>query len=324
MSIGVEVERPLLIPLAIAGALAYTYARIRLGPRLIGHLVTLYNPLVRWVKASYKINRRVVLVEALAIGLGLLALSGPILSYTITLQSEEKSRSILEVPPRPGLVLVIDISGSMGGWKLETVKEAAIMLVEGMDESIDIGVVSFSHTLGPSMPPTSDRDAVKRLISNLTSAGGTMYTYPLETAYSWLKIYRSYGLPTAMVFLSDGIPADRASFWSIVDDIKNAGITIYTVYTGDSQLGASLLKDMAKATGGRAYSASDASGILKAFEEIAREANRTLIEAVAEAEAVLSVEVTVEKPVWSYLALSSLTLGVLSTLLRYLKARLFF
>ena len=324
MIVGVELARPYMVPLGIVAGLAYLAYRLTRGHVTYSRLITLENPLTRWIKATYRPRRMLAGLEAIAIILAFLAAASPVVKYEAVVKGEEESRSMLQIEPRPGLVVILDKSGSMGGWKIESVKKAASLLVREIDPRIDVGFISFNHTLGDSIPPTSNRSIILDEISRIKPGGGTMYTYPLDTAYSWLKVYRDLGLPAAIVFLSDGIPADISSVPYFIDLYKKNGIVMYTIFAGNEPEGVNLLKKMAEETGGESYSVNTPEGVIEAFKDVAVKANKTLIEAVAEAEASISVKVTLEKPVGWVLAVASLAVATAASLIRYRIARLTF
>jgi Ca-activated chloride channel family protein len=73
------------------------------------------------------------------------------------------------------LCLVLDHSGSMGGRPLETVKQAAMRLVEGLTPQDCLSVIAFDHRAKIIVPnqPVADVAAVKDKIQALKAAGGT-------------------------------------------------------------------------------------------------------------------------------------------------------
>lgn len=317
-------EHPEVAPLAAILPLAYLLARTKWGRRLWTRTIILVNPLASRVAApSHRPSRLLPALEALVILLVALALAGPALEYKETVYGEAESRSKIQVPPRPGLVLVIDASGSMVGWKIEAVKSAAIALVDGLDPRIDVGFIAFEAKIKEAAPPTDDREIVKAAISRVQAGGGTMFSYPLTTALTWLSVYRELGLPAAIILLSDGIPADRSLIPPLVERASGMGITIHTIYTGDTEMGASLLRDIAEATGGLSIKVGSEDKLLEAFETIGERVNSSLIAGVT-AEAVLRGEVTVRKPLAPYMSLAALALATLATFYRHLVSGLAF
>ena len=79
--------------------------------------------------------------------------------------------------PPLNLALVIDRSGSMSGLKLEYVKQAAMYVVDRLQENDRVALVAYDdqvHLLSPSIKTTTEnRNELKRLISSIRIGGTT-------------------------------------------------------------------------------------------------------------------------------------------------------
>ncbi|MCE4602753.1 MAG: VWA domain-containing protein [Desulfurococcales archaeon] len=307
-------EAALLIPVIMA---AYTIARSRWGRRAWTTMIVLHHPLAHRVDLGPRAGSRLLLaLEALTLALLLLALAGPSIEYKVVVEEEASSKSEIQIPPRPGLILVIDVSGSMEGWKLDAVKRAASSMVEDLDPRIDVGLIAFNHAVETGVPPTDDRAKMLSTIEGLTAGGGTVFSYPLTAALDWLYIYTQLGLPTAIVLLSDGLPADSHLVPDLVEEIKSRGVIVYTIYTGETADGVKLMEYIAEETGGSAYRVGSEAQLLEAFREIGIQVNTTLV-AEATARASLKAEVTVREPLSPYLALAGALLSAVASFYRY-------
>ncbi len=73
------------------------------------------------------------------------------------------------------LCLILDHSGSMSGKPLETVKQAAIELVDRLKEGDRISIVTFDHRAKVLIPNQNitNREEIKRQIQRLRTSGGT-------------------------------------------------------------------------------------------------------------------------------------------------------
>jgi Ca-activated chloride channel homolog len=73
------------------------------------------------------------------------------------------------------LCLILDHSGSMSGRPLETVKQAAIRLVDRLSKGDRLSVVVFDHRAKVLIPNqiVEDRESIKQQISRLKADGGT-------------------------------------------------------------------------------------------------------------------------------------------------------
>lgn len=92
------------------------------------------------------------------------------LSLSVSAIAETQDRSV-----PLNLCLVLDRSGSMSGRPLETVKQAAIEIIEGLNPSDRLSVVAFDHRAQVLVPnqPVENIDRIKQQIQKLEPAGGT-------------------------------------------------------------------------------------------------------------------------------------------------------
>jgi len=275
------------------------------------------HPLARFVEDKpYTRRRRVLALELLIALLFSLAAASPTITYTVTKTVEKQAATQLRVPPRPALVVIIDTSGSMGGWKIEAAKQAIERLVEkiaSLNKTVDIGLISFSHVVKLAIPPTDNVSEILEAIKELSAGGGTMYTYPLMTAYSWLSIYRHFNQTAIIVFATDGLPADREQYREVLKRLAAMGVKIYTVFIGKSPEGRRETEYMARVGHGKSYTVDKATELIKVFEEIANQASKTLMNVTVSAK--LTVKITREKQLSPYLyAATALLLVIYATL----------
>ncbi len=275
------------------------------------------HPLTRFIEDKPYMRRRGILaLELLMVLLFSLAVASPTISYTVTKTVEKQAATQLRVPPRPALVIIIDTSGSMSGWKIEAAKQAIERLVEKMaslNKTVDIGLISFSHIVKLAIPPTDNVSEILRAIKELRAGGGTMYTYPLMTAYNWLSLYRHFNQTAIIVFATDGLPADREQYREVLKRLAAMGVKIYTVFIGRSPEGRRETEYMARLGHGKSYTAARATELVKVFEEIANQASKTLMNVSVSAK--LTIRITKEKQLSPYLyAATVLLLAVYATL----------
>lgn len=92
------------------------------------------------------------------------------LAISISAMANELERSV-----PLNLCLILDHSGSMEGRPLETVKQAAVQLVDKLKEGDLLSVVAFDHRAKVIVPNQiiNDPDSIKREINKLRSSGGT-------------------------------------------------------------------------------------------------------------------------------------------------------
>lgn len=117
---------------------------------------------------------------------------------------------------RPGLdiVIVLDVSGSMRGKKLEHMKIATKFLVKKLSPVDRLSVVIFSnqaHRICPLTLMTQDAQTIiEGKIQDLQASGGTNITAGLEEAVQVLNDRRfTDGREVAIMFMSDGNPSNN-------------------------------------------------------------------------------------------------------------------
>lgn len=114
-------------------------------------------------------------------------------------------------PPRPrDVVLVLDRSGSMGGWKMVAARRAAARIVDTLSSTDRFAVLAFDHIV--STPPTlpdglveaNDRNRFRAVefLAGVDANGGTQMLAPLTTAATLLG--SSTDRDRVLVLVTDG------------------------------------------------------------------------------------------------------------------------
>lgn len=177
-------------------------------------------------------------------------------------------------------VVTLDRSGSMAGAKLATAKQ-------GAQNFIDLASVSTNSTTAPvvdhigiasysSMPSVdyqispmtgTHKSAAKATIGALSASGATNIGGGLQTA---LDMILGEGDPVSnevIILLSDGLHNTGTAPASVLPAIQNRGVTVYTIGVG-GDVDASLMSNIASATGGAYAFAADAQQLQTHFEKI--------------------------------------------------------
>lgn len=76
------------------------------------------------------------------------------------------------------VILVMDVSGSMRATdvkptRLDAARDSARALVDSLPPKFQVSLISFSNNVKTLVPPTTDRELVKRAIAGLRADGGT-------------------------------------------------------------------------------------------------------------------------------------------------------
>ncbi len=315
-----QLENPL--PLAAAAPLAALaiYSHFRLHRRLMPSLIKLGNPMLKVVSVQGRGRGRRAATLALklaAVVLICLAAASPYVEVeeVASREVEAEIREALRVAG-PAVVVALDVSGSMGeaipgGVKIDAAKAAVRRFLEGLPGNVSVGLVAFDHTVVLAVPVTRDRARLLEALERLGPGGGTMYTYPLHTALSMLRPYRSFNASCAVVLVSDGLPADRGRYDGLLAEMRGLGIAVHTVYIGPGgDEGAREMERIAGLTGGRPFNAETAQSLVQVFEGLAHEVARVAVNYRAKATLVERVRRRVDLG-WLFALLSAAVLTAL-------------
>ena len=165
--------------------------------------------------------------------------------------------------PKIAMMLILDKSGSMAGYNLKLSKEAAIRTIDIMDESDQIGVISFdseAHTV-VELQDLKDKSNIEESIVQISEGGGTSILPALKEGYQTLV--NSDAQIKHIIILTDG-QAENSGYAQTINDMNLENITLSTVGVGESA-DYSLLERLAYQAGGRFYKALDGSSIPRIF-----------------------------------------------------------
>jgi len=228
---------------------------------------------------------------------------------------ESKQLSELRFKTKPAMVVILDTSGSMAGEKIETAKNVIKDFIENLNISIDIGFIDFDHSVKQAIAPTDDWGKVVEAVEKAQALGGTMYSYPLKVALNWLTPYREMNISVAIVFISDGLPADIKEYRELLKEFKDRGIPIYTVFIGFENEGIEEMKMIANKTGGKSFVAQTARELPVALGEALRGAAQTIQKVEVEAKIMKRVEVYT--PLIGYMLIATLMLYIIHRFIVY-------
>lgn len=170
------------------------------------------------------------------------------------------------------LVMLLDVSGSMRGAKIDRMKEAAIQFVEQMGGEDSLTLIAFSYTpelLAYQESLASSRDELMGMIWGLDANGNTTLYDAIGQAAAVIAQTNSLETSSAMVVLTDGM--DTASEYYRFDqalfDVAVANnTTIFAIAYGDDA-DEKLLAELARRTNGNFYLGDEAS-IAAIYEEM--------------------------------------------------------
>jgi len=268
-----------LLPLAVLAYVAAQQRRRRYAVRY-----TNVDLLASVAKAS-PLRHLPALLALLAFAALLVALARP--ERTVAAKREEAT-----------VIMVTDTSGSMLAKdvrpdRLTAAREAALTLNEQVPEDFRLGLIKFGSRAEQVVEPTTDRGRMELALRQLDVAGGTAMGDGLKLGLDAAETPIPDGLggtrklPTAIVLLSDGANTRGEDPIDIAQQAKKAKIRIYTVALGtpngtlettrpDGSTRSQkvppdtlTLREIARDTGGRHFSAPDADQLEAVYSGLA-------------------------------------------------------
>jgi Ca-activated chloride channel family protein len=107
------------------------------------------------------------------------------------------------------VVLVLDVSGSMMGTKLEQAKRALHYILDQLGPHDRFNIIAFSTGLRPyasTLRPAEERAAAKEFVDRLKAGGSTDIHRALLEALALLRQSGEASRPALLIFLTDGLP----------------------------------------------------------------------------------------------------------------------
>ncbi|WP_144123334.1 VWA domain-containing protein [Catellatospora sichuanensis] len=165
---------------------------------------------------------------------------------------------------RRGVTLVLDTSGSMAGAPIQAARAAARRYLDLLPGDVEIGLVTAGAPATVVLPPTKDRAAAGRAIDALAAKGETALYDGVRLAAGQLS--KGEWGQRRIVALSDG--ADTASAATLAAARQSAGaVAVDTIAFATPDTTAGILAGLSTATGGKAFTAADATALSAAFAE---------------------------------------------------------
>lgn len=195
---------------------------------------------------------------------------------------------MIELTPQRGmstlplnLGILLDVSGSMEGPKLENAKQACSLLLGQLKPEDRAAVCVFSsgaRTIVPSqMFDNSVKNLAQREVGQLQIEGATELLAGLNQVYAEVAPHRSPDVTTFVILLSDGEPTDSQGyrvktldqFLQRTDaEFKSNGVSLSTIGLGSaSDYDAGFLRDLADRGSGKFLMSQQPSELADAFQD---------------------------------------------------------
>ena len=172
-----------------------------------------------------------------------------------------------QIPGRE-YIFVVDVSGSMNGFPLNTAKQLLTELLTGLRPEDRFNVLLFagdSTTLAPaSLPATGENiQRARDLIDRQQGGGGTELLPAMRRA---MDLPQSEGVSRSILVITDGyISAERAVFETVADNLGSANVFAFGI---GSSVNRYLIEGLARAGRGEPFVVTDpaeAAAVAKRF-----------------------------------------------------------
>lgn len=253
-----------------------------------------------------------IMKQALARGPGIRRHISPmffIVGFAFMLIALARPTAVVALPAQEStVILTIDVSGSMQAddlkpSRMEAAKAAASAFVENQPTGVKIGVVTFSDNANVVQVPTENKPALLAAIDRLQPVRGTAIGRGLLTSLLAIDPLTSLGgasssfsradpptpvpaghfEPAIIILLTDGENNMFPPPLSIIDQVVNRGIRVYTVGIGTAagvilhiqgraiptRLDEATLKQIAELTKGQYYNATNETDLRAIYEKLA-------------------------------------------------------
>jgi Ca-activated chloride channel family protein len=201
-------------------------------------------------------------------------------------------RILQEAQASGTVVLAIDVSESMSRTdivpnRLEAAKEAARVFLDRLPSELQVGLVAFAAEADVVVAPTAGRTEVVAALDDLPRGEGTAVGGGLDASLDAVEAtpIEAEDAAAAVVLLSDGRDCELAAsqcppsgVGSVVPSADAAsraaeiGVQVHTVLLGPATetdtANIEFLRQIAETTGGSAYTAETASGLIDVYQTL--------------------------------------------------------
>jgi Ca-activated chloride channel homolog len=222
------------------------------------------------------------------------------LALAVLIAAAARPQRSVAVPITNGAIMLAnDVSGSMNATdvapsRLGAAENAAKSFIAKVPSTVQVGLIEFARTPTLLQSPTTDHALTTAAFAQLKTSGGTAVGVTILTAMSELRsIPPIHGKrpPGAIVLISDGASNVGVDPVAAAQQARADHIPIYTVAVGTPHgviefkrgnqtvvapvpVSPQQLGQIAQASGGRAFTASDSAGLSAVYAHLAAQLGR--------------------------------------------------
>lgn len=199
-------------------------------------------------------------------------------AFTITDDKDQQEISFFSDEDAPvSLGVVFDVSGSMGGDKINKAREALSKFIETSHARDEYFLIGFNQRAQLLLDHTRDSDALMQKLTFVQTHGQTALYDAVYLGVN--KVTRGVHPKKAILLISDGQDnSSRYTFSELRRQLKESDVIIYAVGIVDSHDnndlgygGRAILQELASVSGGKAFFPSSSAEMNDTFERIALE-----------------------------------------------------
>jgi Ca-activated chloride channel family protein len=222
------------------------------------------------------------------------------LALAVLIAAAARPQRSVAVPVTNGAIMLAnDVSGSMQATdvapsRLGAAERAAKRFLANVPSTVQVGLIEFARTPTLLQSPTTDHALTESAFTQLRTSGGTAVGVAILTAVNELKsLPPIHGKrpPGAIVMISDGASNVGVDPLGAARQAAAQHVPIYTVAVGTPQgtisfkrgsrtvtapvpVSPQQLGQIARLSGGRAFTASDAAGLSAVYAHLAAKLGR--------------------------------------------------
>jgi Ca-activated chloride channel family protein len=173
---------------------------------------------------------------------------------------------------RLNLCLVLDVSNSMKGPRIDRVKVAAQKIIQDLNPQDFISVVTFNDRATIIIPATAteDKTALRARISMISATGGTEIYHGLKAGYDEIRKNISTRVVNHIILLTDGHTfGDQDACLALAREAYEHGVTITAMGLG-SDWNDEFLDALSSSTGGTSMYINSTDVVIKYLNEHVR------------------------------------------------------